>query len=110
MNPKVFDSHVQAVVAELPQIVREFMRSTPLLVEDSPPSVVLQRLKIRNPAHLYGLYTVGSENTVTIYRLSLLGKGLDDAGLRIQIRKTILHEYGHHVGMTEGELRKLGFG
>ena len=30
--------------------------------------------------------------------------------LRNQIRRTILHEYGHHVGLTEQDLRKFGYG
>ena len=30
--------------------------------------------------------------------------------LRKQIRRTILHEYGHHVGLTERDLRDLGYG
>ena len=34
----------------------------------------------------------------------------DEVDLRKQIRKTILHEYGHHVGLTEHDLRKLGYG
>jgi predicted Zn-dependent protease with MMP-like domain len=35
---------------------------------------------------------------------------MDEAKLRQQIRKTILHEYGHHVGLTERDLRELGYG
>ena len=30
--------------------------------------------------------------------------------LREQIRRTILHEYGHHVGLSERDLRELGYG
>ncbi len=27
-----------------------------------------------------------------------------------QVRTTVLHEIGHHFGMTEDDLRKLGYG
>ena len=34
---------------------------------------------------------------------------LDEEELRRQIRLTVLHELGHHHGMSEKELRKLGY-
>jgi predicted Zn-dependent protease with MMP-like domain len=88
----------------------------------------MQKMKIRHPAHLYGLYTgiplvkrsVGNwgvpSDVVNIYRLGIFSKsrardgGFDEAELRNQIRRTILHEYGHHVGLTERDLRDLGYG
>ncbi|HEX4414026.1 MAG TPA: metallopeptidase family protein [Lacipirellulaceae bacterium] len=124
----LFDGQVEAVVAELPQQVRDFMKEVPLVVEDYPSREVMQRMKIRHPAHLYGLYTgiplikrsvdnwgVPSD-VVTIYRLGIFSKsrardgGFDELELRNQIRRTILHEYGHHVGLTERDLRDLGYG
>jgi predicted Zn-dependent protease with MMP-like domain len=131
MNPELrelFDGQVELVLAELPQQVLDFMNDVPLVVEDYPSREVMQRMKIRHPAHLYGLYTgiplikrsvenwgVPSD-VVNIYRLGILSKsrarggGFDEAELRNQIRRTILHEYGHHVGLTERDLRNLGYG
>jgi predicted Zn-dependent protease with MMP-like domain len=131
MNPELrelFDGQVELVLAELPQQVLNFMNEVPLVVEDYPSREVMQRMKIRHPAHLYGLYTgiplikrsvdnwgVPSD-VVNIYRLGILSKsrarggGFDEAELRNQIRRTILHEYGHHVGLTERDLRDRGYG
>jgi predicted Zn-dependent protease with MMP-like domain len=131
MNPELrslFDEQVELVLAELPKQVLDFMKDVPLVVEDYPSREVMQRMKIRHPAHLYGLYTgiplikrsvtnsgVPSD-VVNIYRLGILSKsrarggGFDEAELRNQIRRTILHEYGHHVGLTERDLRELGYG
>jgi predicted Zn-dependent protease with MMP-like domain len=125
---ELFDEQVEVVLAELPQQVRDFMKDVPLVVEDYPSREVMQRMKIRHPAHLYGLYTgiplikrsvdnwgVVSD-VVNIYRLGILSKsrardgGFDKAELRDQIRRTILHEYGHHVGLTERDLRERGYG
>lgn len=125
---QLFDEQVEVVLAELPQQVSDFMKDVPLVVEDYPSREVMQRMKIRHPAHLYGLYTgiplikrsvdnwgVPSD-VVNIYRLGILSKsrardgGFDEAELRNQIRRTILHEYGHHVGLTERDLRDLGYG
>jgi len=55
-------------------------------------------------------------DTVTIYREGILSAAADRHGristkrLREQIRITILHEIGHHHGLTEEDLRKLGYG
>ncbi|MCC7474644.1 MAG: metallopeptidase family protein [Pirellulales bacterium] len=123
-----FDEQIEAVLALLPTQVRDFMNEVPLIVEDYPSPQVMRQMRIRHPAHLYGLYTgiprtkrsveqSGVPNdVVTIYRLGLLtkarkrGGGYDAARLYEQIRRTILHEYGHHVGLTEQDLRDLGYG
>jgi predicted Zn-dependent protease with MMP-like domain len=125
---QLFDEQVEVVLAELPPQVSDFMKEVPLVVEDYPSREVMRRMKIRHPAHLYGLYTgiplikrsvdnwgVMSD-VVNIYRLGILSKsrtrhgGFDKAELRDQIRRTILHEYGHHVGLSERDLRQLGYG
>ena len=52
-----FDEHVEFVVAQLPKQVTDFMERVPLVVEDYPSADVMRRMRIRHPAHLYGLYT-----------------------------------------------------
>src|SRR5690349_90648 len=125
---QLFDEQVELVLAELPQQVHDFMNDVPMVVEDYPSLEIMRRMKIRHPAHLYGLYTgiplikrsvndwgVPSD-VVNIYRLGLMTRSRSRDGelnlteLRKQIRKTILHEYGHLVGLTERDLRKLGYG
>ena len=123
-----FDEHVELVVAELPQEVKDFMERVPLFVEDFPSPQVMRQMRIRHPANLLGLYsgvplinrsveqTRMMSDVIHIYRLGILSASrsrtgsIDEAVLRKQIRKTILHEYGHHVGLNERELRELGYG
>jgi predicted Zn-dependent protease with MMP-like domain len=125
---RFFDEQVELVVADLPQQVTDFMENVPLVVEDYPSQSVMRRMRIRHPSHLYGLYTGTPlikrsvdqsgvmSDVIYIYRLGILhvsrkrDGGIDEAELRKQIRRTILHEYGHHVGLTERDLRKLGYG
>jgi predicted Zn-dependent protease with MMP-like domain len=131
MEPEVrslFDEHLEVVLAELPTQVQDFMKTVPLVVEDYPSREVMERMRIRHPSHLCGLYTgiplikrsvndwgVLSDE-IHIFRLGIMGQARSRAGaidpseLRHQIRKTILHEYGHHVGLTERDLRELGYG
>jgi predicted Zn-dependent protease with MMP-like domain len=123
-----FDEQVERVLAELPQQVKAFMDEVPLVVEDYPADDVLRRMRIRHPAQLLGLYSgtpLGERSiqqsgrmpdVINIYRLGILAHSprrdghFDTAGVQSQIRRTILHEYGHHVGLTEGDLRQLGYG
>src|ERR1044072_5282433 len=125
---QIFDEHLEVVLAELPPQVKDFMEEVPLVVEDHPSREVMRRMRVRHASHLCGLYTgvplikrsvnhwgVPSD-VIHIYQLGInsqsrkQGGGFDEAELRHQIRRTILHEYGHHVGLTEADLRKLGYG
>ena len=125
---KFFDEQVELVLAELPQQVKDFIEDVPLYVEDYPSAEVMQRMRIRHPANLLGLYsgvpliersvdqTRQMPDVIHIYRLGILTSSrsrdgsISETELSKQIRKTILHEYGHHVGLTERDLRELGYG
>ena len=125
---EIFDQQLERVLPELPQQVRDFMENVPLVVEDYPSTEVMRRVGVRHRSALCGLYTgiplnrrsvndwgVPSD-VIHIFRQGILsqarsqGGGIDDEELRKQIRFTILHEYGHHVGLSERELRALGYG
>jgi predicted Zn-dependent protease with MMP-like domain len=125
---QIFDAELETVLAELPQQVRDLVDKVPMVVEDYPSREVMRRMRIRRRSDLCGLYTgiplihrsvdhsgVPSD-VIHIYREGILSmaRKRDDtislAKLRRQIRLTILHEYGHHHGLTERELRELGYG
>ena len=122
-----FDTELEAVLAELPARIHELMDEIPLVVEDYPSPEVMRKVRVRHRRQLCGLYTgiplnkrsindwgVPSD-VIHIFRLGLLGQSrrrdgsFDEARLRDQIRRTILHEYGHHVGLSERDLRELGY-
>ncbi len=125
---ELFDTQLELVLPELPEQVRTFMDDVPLVVEDYPSREIMRRMRIRHPSHLCGLYTgvplikrsVDHSGTpsdvIHIYRLGILSQTRgragrsDEAELRNEIRRTILHEYGHHVGLSERDLRELGYG
>jgi len=125
---KVFDEQVELVVAELPQQVKDFMEEMPLVVDDFPSDQIMKKMRLRHPWQLLGLYTGIPLNSrqithwnmpsdvIHIFRLGILKQAgerdgaVDEARLHKQIRRTILHEYGHHVGLTEHDLRALGYG
>ncbi|HJQ81964.1 MAG TPA: metallopeptidase family protein [Lacipirellulaceae bacterium] len=131
MKPRlreIFDEQLERVLPELPQQVRDFMENVPLVVEDYPSPEIMRRVGVRHRSALCGLYTgiplikrsindwgVPSD-VIHIFRQGILSQArlpsghIDGEELRKQIHFTILHEYGHHVGLSERDLRALGYG
>jgi predicted Zn-dependent protease with MMP-like domain len=122
-----FDEHLEQVLPQLPEAVHRLLDEVPLVVEDHPSSDQMRRLGIRRRHHLCGLYTgvplTGRSvmqsgipsDVIHIFREGILSMAGDRQGnidtdeLRRQIRLTILHELGHHHGLSERELRDLGY-
>jgi predicted Zn-dependent protease with MMP-like domain len=131
VNPQTrqrFDEHLDWVLARMPPVIHELIERVPLHVEDYPSEDVMEQTAAEYIDDLCGLYTgipLGQKSVwqsgtlpdvVTIYREGILSAAADQHGristkrLREQIRITILHEIGHHHGMSEDELRRLGYG
>jgi predicted Zn-dependent protease with MMP-like domain len=125
---KRFDDQVDKVLAEMPPQIHELLERVPLHVEDYPSEEVMLDRGVEYLDDLCGLYTgipltqrsIEHSGTlpdvVTIYREGILTAAADRDGrirnsrLRKEIRITILHELGHHHGLTEDDLRDLGYG
>jgi predicted Zn-dependent protease with MMP-like domain len=131
LNPRSrqrFDAEVERVLAEMPPMVHDLLEKVPLHVEDHPAQEVMEERGVEYLDDLCGLYTgipLGERSilhsgtlpdVVTIYREGILTAACDSRGrirpeeLRRQIRITILHELGHHHGLTEADLQALGYG
>jgi predicted Zn-dependent protease with MMP-like domain len=123
-----FDELLERVLAELPPMIHELIDRVPLHVEDYPSQRVMEDTGVRYREDLCGLYTgipltersVMQSGTlpdvVTIYREGILAAAADRDGrvrnsrLLREIRVTVLHELGHHHGLSEDDLRELGYG
>lgn len=131
MNPRTrhrFDEQLEWVLQRMPAMIHELIEKVPLHVEDYPSDDVMDRMNVEYIDDLCGLYTgipIGEKSVthsgtmpdvVTIYREGILSAAADKRGrisidrLREEIRITILHELAHHHGLSEDDLRKLGYG
>jgi predicted Zn-dependent protease with MMP-like domain len=85
-------------------------------------AVVVEPRAPRHLGSLYGLYQ-GVPRTrpegqgwmeiparISIYMHPLLDVVRSEAELVEQVRITVLHELGHHLGMDEDQLEELGYG
>jgi predicted Zn-dependent protease with MMP-like domain len=123
-----FDQFLEDVLEALPAELKDLLEEVPLIVEDQPDAETRRRMGLRGSLDLCGLYTgipltkrsVEHSGTlpdaITIFRRGIIASaaGRDervrDAALRRQIRITVLHEIGHHFGLTEEHLRRYGYG
>ncbi|MGY8771591.1 MAG: metallopeptidase family protein [Pirellulales bacterium] len=123
-----FDLLLNQVLEQFPEAVHQLLEQVPMYVEDFPSQGVMRQLGIKHRSHLCGLYTgiplthrsvqhsgVLSD-AIQIFREGIIqhannlaGKPSDEE-LKRQIRITILHELGHHHGLTEDDLTELGYG
>ena len=130
MHPEfreLFDRHLELVLPELPESVHRLIDEVPLVVEDYPSAKQMRKVGVRRRHHLCGLYTgvpltdrsvmqsgIPSD-VIHIFREGILSMATDRSGqvdteeLQKQIRITILHELGHHHGLSEDDLRQLGY-
>lgn len=102
---------VQDAVDEVPEPFASALAEVALVVEERSP--------VEDP-NLYGLYTgvpltlgfaePGPPPHIAIYRIPLADHYPDPAELRREVRITVMHELGHHLGMDEDQLDRLGYG
>ena len=117
MDRAEFEQVVDDVLAELPQWVLDRIDNLHVVVEERP-----RPDQIAEHGNLLGLYEGvmladrgdhyfgAMPDKITIYRQPHLRMGLSPTRLRRQIRKTVLHEIGHHLGIGDDRLHEIGWG
>ncbi len=112
---------VQRVVDSLPPHIQQLLSGIAIVVEDEPGKEQLAELDRREDEHtvLFGLYqgvpmidrTSGYAvlpDRITIFAGPLSRAYTSRDELEDEIRITVLHELGHHLGFDEDGLDALG--
>jgi len=117
MNRKEFESVVSEALDGLPLEFAELMSNVSVQVREAPDDATLESLDL-DPRHdtLFGLYTgvplderggwYGNvlPDVIVLYRRPLLDACRSRSGLIHQIQLTLLHEIGHHFGLSDEEM------
>jgi len=116
-----FGELIEAAVAELPEQFAKFLEEVPIEVRDYPSESHLRRARVRRGGLLLGLY-VGRPRTVRsvedsgtlpdviyIFQEPIQSVCNNEQQLIRQVRTTVLHEIGHHFGLSEEDLERLGY-
>ncbi|NOX22076.1 MAG: metallopeptidase family protein [Actinobacteria bacterium] len=113
MNRKEFEELVDAALSELPADIANEVDNVLIVVEDRPNS---KQAALGNLLGLYhgvplperGNHYFGAmPDRISIFMEPHLAMGLSEEKLRAQIRRTVLHEMAHHLGIDDDRLREI---
>lgn len=111
-----FEAVVDDVLEDLPEWVKSTIDNLVVVVEEEPT--------LEQDPHGNGLFGIyegvalaerGMDyfgvmpDVITIFRKSHLELGLEGDELAEEIRKTVLHELAHHLGIDDNRLDELGW-
>lgn len=117
-----FDRLVRLAMRDIPQPFATFLEEVIVEVENVPPRDVLDDMGIDDPRELLGLYQgtpltergvespVTFPDRITLYQRNIEDMCESDEEIVEEVRRTVLHEVGHHFGLDEDELDELGYG
>jgi len=106
-----FEELVRQAMDDVPEPFASALAHVPVTVHDRAPD---------DDPHLYGRYSGiplderGGEyphlpSVIEVFIHPLAGDCRDEDELREEVRITVLHELGHHLGMDEDQLDRLGY-
>lgn len=107
-----FEQLVEAGLASIPRRLARAIRNLAVFVEDeSPPGgPVLFGLYEGVPLTERGQWYAGVQpDRITIYRLPILRYCRTRQEVVEQVAKTVVHEVGHHFGISDERLHELGY-
>lgn len=120
LPPDAFEALVDEALASLPDDVKSWLDNIAIVVGDRPSPKQLALAGARPGDLLFGLY-VGVPRTkrgstygeivpdkVVIFQRHIERACRSRAEVRDRVRRTVLHEIGHHLGMNERQLRDAG--
>ncbi len=117
-----FSSLVEQALAELPEPFAEYIEEIPVDIRDRPTRKQLKSVGLDDDELLMGLYA-----GIPLTEKSVLHSGQQPGVIYIfqedielvcdneedlvrEVRVTVLHELGHHFGLDEDDLDRLGYG
>ena len=117
-----FAELVTDALATLPAEAAAVLEEVPVEVVDRPTAGQERSVGLRQGSLLLGLYVGVSldrrsvednlrlPSTIYLFRRNLEAVCSTAGELAEQVRKTVLHEIGHHFGLDERQLDELGYG
>jgi predicted Zn-dependent protease with MMP-like domain len=122
LSRRSFDLLVEQAIDSLPPKYACWLDEVSVIVEDHPSPADLKGVDTTDedggePLGMYHGNTVLDDSPlgalpprVMLYREPLMEACATREQLAEEIRKTLLHELGHHAGLDEGDLEKHGYG
>ncbi len=110
----------ETALAAIPEPLRELVRGTAIVVEEAPDDEILAEMGIESPWELTGLYRgtpltqksvldVPQEpDMILLFREPILLEWIETGeDLFRLVRNVLVHEIGHHFGLSDEDIERL---
>ena len=113
-----FEQLVVEALDSLPEEIAGMMDNVEVVVEDEPYERDLARLPRGHtllglyhgvPLTRRGVYDRAMPDKISIYKGPITRLARTPDRIRAQVRRTVIHEIGHHFGIGEARLHELGW-
>jgi len=118
MDREEFERVVEEEFEDLPDLFRHHLENVRIVGEDQRRSRharsrgmllgLYEGIPLSKRGNDYGVYPV-IPDTITLFQDNIESIAANDAGVRHQIRTTLIHEIGHYYGMSEADIRRAGY-
>jgi len=115
-----FAEIAEAALAEVPEDFKRHIEGVALRIDDMPDAGTLRQMRIRHPLGLLGLYrglpfghkqagmVVQHVDMIFLYRQPILAHWRRRGGdLREIVRHVLVHEIGHHFGLSDRDMARI---
>lgn len=121
LSRQEFQQLVSQAIASLPRRVVKRLNNVEVVVKDRPTHEELAMAGTDPAQTLFGLYTgiplterstsygMVLPDKITLYQRSIEEGCRTKREVQEQIRTTLLHEIGHHFGLSEDDLEEAGY-
>jgi len=119
MTRQRFEKLVEDALKEIPRRFRREMQNVAVVVEDEPSQELLDEMGIEPGDTLFGLYQgtplpergwgFGNNlpDRISIYQGPTEEACETEDDIRDCVAETVIHEFGHHFGMSEEEIEEI---
>ena len=120
MTRERFTRLVEEALQDIPRSFRDEMKNVAVVVEDEPSREILEEMEMDpEEESLFGLYQGtplpergwahgnALPDRISIYQFPIEDACEDDEEIRTCVAETVIHEFGHHFGMSEEEIEEI---
>jgi predicted Zn-dependent protease with MMP-like domain len=116
MDDSEFEKLVGEALDSLPKEFAEKLSNVGVTFENWPNPYQIAKLRLSRRSLLFGLYegvpltkrgnyTGVLPDKITIFKYPILMVSRNADEVRERVRRTVIHEIGHHFGLSDSELR-----
>lgn len=110
VEPELFEEMVTEALDGLPPELGELMSNVAVTVEHNEgPEGLLGLYRGIPLTRRTSSYSGVMPDRITIYRHAICAVCRSEAEVVEQVRRTVVHEVGHHFGIGDARLRELGW-